>query len=157
MQTKDSLIPLYEALHIMYNGLKQAPLFMAIDEFDEASLGDTQRMKEGKITICQKIASIADVSKCCIAEVTATPYGPLLTNMEKFKQAGLDKMVPRGQWQQEPSTRNSYVGAQTYYSPEQDAANNIIASEDCPGYVIDEKVNCHVTWMDLLCPLIYNG
>ena len=54
MQTEDSLIPLYEALHNMYDGLRKAPLFMAIDEFDECSLGDTHRMKEGKITICQK-------------------------------------------------------------------------------------------------------
>ena len=145
MQTEDSLIPLYAALHEMYPGLKKYPQFMAIDEIDECSLGDTHRMKEGKITICQKIANVANVPHCAVAEVTATPYGPLLTNMEKFRQADLDVMVPTGHWQQELSAGNSYVGLQTYYSPEQDAANNIISSEDCPGYVIDDKVEPCIT------------
>ena len=142
LQTEDSLAALFEALKSMYPGFKHKPLFMAIDEVDEASLGDTHRMAKGKITICQKIVALRSQHQVvAIAQVTATPYGPKLINREKFEQAHLQAMVPQKLWQQELASNNSYAGPQTYFSPKQDAANNIVLSEDCPGYVISKEVS----------------
>lgn len=141
MQTEHSLAALFEGLTSMYPGFKHEPIFSAIDEVDEAALGDPYKMAKGKVTICQKIVALAEQHPvAAIAGVTASPSAVKMINPQKYEQAGLGLMVPKGLWQQELAPGHSYAGHQTYGGPKGDPANNIILSSDCPGYVIGKEV-----------------
>ena len=123
----------------MYPGFKSQRKFTAVDEIDQHSLADTMKMEAGSIGIAERLAHVLGDTENAVVQATATPYGPKVINDTKYKQIGLEALVPKGLWWQELAAGHKYAGENHYFGPLRELANNIIPSAECPSYAIPSK------------------